>query len=119
MPRLTVVVTEQVVRDRIASLLARAYVLAGIEIAGTVDGGGYLTPLDPTAVVALNLPGDGLRVLTPQDLPAPDPARRDGARVAAVAERDRFQAEADRDRSRGGAPAAGVRGHLGRRGGGP
>ncbi len=97
--RLTVVVTEQVVRDRIASLLARAYVLAGIEIAGTVDGGGYLTPLDPTAVVALNLPGDGLRVLTPQDLPAPDPARRDVARVAAVAERDRFQADADRDRA--------------------
>jgi hypothetical protein len=83
-PRLNVVVASAAVQERIASLLARAYVLAGSEVTGTVDGGGYLTPFDPTAVVALDLVGDGLALIGPGELPAPDPTPRHLARAEAV-----------------------------------
>lgn len=89
--RLTVIIADDVAGQRIASVLARAYVLAGLEVAGTLDAGGYMTPLDPTAVVALNLDGDGLRTLTSADLAPPDPYRREAARIAAQAERDRLE----------------------------
>jgi hypothetical protein len=85
-PRLNVVVAGAAVQERIASLLGRAYVLAGSEVTGTVDGGGYLTPFDPTAVVALDLVGDGLPLIGPGDLPAPDPTALRTARDAAAAE---------------------------------
>ncbi|UDY34331.1 hypothetical protein [Dermatobacter hominis] len=85
-PRLNVVVAGAAVQERVASLLGRAYVLAGSEVTGTVDGGGFLTPFDPTAVVALDLVGDGLPLIGPGDLPAPDPTALRAARDAAVAE---------------------------------
>jgi hypothetical protein len=98
--RLTVVIADELAGQRIASVLGRAFVLAGSELGGTIDAGGYLTPLDPTAVVSLNLDGDGIRVLTAADLVAPDPARRAGARAAAEAERDRTELLVDAARGR-------------------
>ncbi len=83
-PRLNVVVAGAAVQERIATLLARAYVQAGSEVTGTVDGGGFLTPFDPTAVVALDLAGDGLPLIGPGELPAPDPTPRLSARAGAV-----------------------------------
>lgn len=92
-PRLTVIQAGTKIQERIASLLGRAYVLAGSEVSGTADGGGYLTPFDPTAVVALDLDGDGLDVIGPSDLPPPDPASHEAARLAALAETDRRSEE--------------------------
>jgi hypothetical protein len=98
--RLTVLVADEAAARRIVEVLGRAYVLAGSEARGTLDAGGYLTPLDPTAVVALDLPGEGLRVLGVTDLVPPDPARREGARAAARAEVDRLQPLVDGARAR-------------------
>ena len=67
-PRLNVVIAPAAPR-RGAALLGRAYVLAGTEVTGTVDGGDYLTPLDPTAVVALDPIGGCLDRIGPADLP--------------------------------------------------
>lgn len=83
-PKLTVVVAGAKTLERLASLLGRAYVLAGTEITGTVDGGGYLTPFDPTAVVSLDLVGEGPTLLGPSVLPPPDPAPREAARRVLV-----------------------------------
>lgn len=85
-PRLTIIVAPASLLERLASQLSRAFVLAGGEVAGTVDGGGFLTPFDPTAVVALDLVGDGLRVVGPHALPAPDPTSRRAAREQIVAQ---------------------------------
>lgn len=84
-PTLTVVQAGAKSRERLASLLGRAYALAGTEVTGVVDGGGYLTPFDPTAVVSLDLSGEGLDVIGPADLPPPDPSRREAARRDAEA----------------------------------
>jgi chaperonin cofactor prefoldin len=102
-PRLNVVVAGAAVQERLASLLARAYVLAGTEVTGTVDGGGFLTPFDPTAVVALDLTGDGLPVVGPGDLPPPDPAAQLVARdvvLAAVVDAREHQRHAIEERER-------------------
>lgn len=88
-PKLTVVRAAASTREQLASVLARAYVLAGTEVSGVVDGGGFLTPFDPTAVVALDLAGDGLDIIDPSELEPPDPAPRIAARHAIVAELDR------------------------------
>lgn len=94
--RLTVVVSDEQIGRVIADRLVRAYVLAGTEVTGTVDGGGFLTPFDPTAVVALDLVGQGVKTLTGRDLPPPDPSRRDDARRAALTEMARLQPIVDR-----------------------
>ena len=87
-PRLNVVIASAALQERVAALLGRAYVLAGTEVTGTVDGGDYLTPLDPTAVVALDLIGEGLDRIGPADLPAPDPTARQRARAVLEARID-------------------------------
>ena len=97
--RLTVVVADERTGRQIADLLGRAYILAGTEVTGTMDGGGFLTPLDPTAVVAQALDGDGLLTLTAADLPPPDTSRRDRARDAALAEITRLQPIVERSRA--------------------
>jgi hypothetical protein len=93
--RLTGVVAPTEDRDRLAAVLGRAWVLAGSELEGVIDAGGYLTPLDPTAVVALDLDGDGLPVVGPDVVPPPDPARHEAQLRAAAAERDRWQVAVD------------------------
>lgn len=80
--RLNVVVAGAAEQDRIASLLGRAFVLAGTEVTGTIDGGSYLTPFDPTAVVALDLAGEGIPLVGPGELPPPDRRARDAATTA-------------------------------------
>ena len=97
--RLTVVVADDAVAAAVVDRLRRAYVLAGGEVRGTVDGGGYLTPFDPTAVVALALDGDGLPTLTSTDLPPPDPSRRLQDRERAVAELVALEPEVHRARA--------------------
>lgn len=92
-PRLTVVEAGSKTQERFVSLLGRAYVLAGSEVTSTIDGGGFLTPFDPTAVVALDLVGDGLDVIDASALPPPDPGPRDRARIAAAAELERRREE--------------------------
>jgi hypothetical protein len=94
--RLTVVVADDVARDRLAGVLANAFVLAGTELTGTVDAGDYLTPLDPTAVVALDLPGDGLPVLGPGRLPEVDHGELRRRRAEVEARRDALVAESER-----------------------
>ena len=92
-PRLTVIVAPAPLQERLAQQLSRAFVLAGSEVTGTVDGGGFLTPFDPTAVVALDLVGDGLRVIGPNVVPAPDPTPRRAAREQLVAQLDHRRRE--------------------------
>ena len=87
------VVAPTAVQERLASLLGRAYVLAGTEVTGTVDGGGYLTPFDPTAVVALDLQGHGLPLVGPGVLPAPDPRPRERASAELGEEVERRRAD--------------------------
>lgn len=85
-PRLNVVVAGAAEQERIAALLGRAFVLAGTEVTGTIDGGSYLTPFDPTAVVALDLVGEGVPLLGPGELPPPDRRARDAEMARARAE---------------------------------
>ncbi len=92
-PRLTMIVAPAPLHERLAAQLSKAFVLAGTEVTGTVDGGGFLTPFDPTAVVALDLVGDGLRVVGPNVLPPPDPTPRRAAREQLVAQLDHRRRE--------------------------
>lgn len=92
-PGLNVVDADAASRERLTSLLGRAYVLAGSEVVGHVEGGGEVSPFDPTAVVTLDLAGDGPAVVGPSALPPPDPSPRDAARAAASAELERTTGE--------------------------
>lgn len=84
-PRLTVVTGDVVACRRLTEVLARAFALAGSELAGTIEYSGFPSPLDPTTVVSLDLHGEGLLVATPADLPAPS----DRIRAEAIAEMTR------------------------------
>ena len=76
-PRLTVVTGDPVAAGRLAEVLARAFVLAGHDITGTVEYSGFHTPLDQIGVVSLDLQGEGFRVLDALDLPRPDQRHRE------------------------------------------
>ena len=71
-PRLTVLTGVDAETHVLADALARAFVLAGNGVSGTVDYSGFQMPLDQTTVVSLDLQGDGFRVLTPTDVPEPE-----------------------------------------------
>lgn len=83
--RLTVVLCDPVARMRLASVLARAFVVAGHDLWGTVEQHGWRGPLDPSAVVGMALAGDGLPVMGADRLPPPDPTTREVARAQAEA----------------------------------
>ena len=95
-PRLTVVTGDAPACTRLTQVLGRAFALAGTEVAGTLEFSGFPSPLDQTTVVSLDLPGEGLLVVTAADLPPPDRQRHDAAVQAAMVHRDHAVAESQR-----------------------
>jgi hypothetical protein len=95
-PRLTVITGDAPACTRLTEVLGRAFALAGTEVVGTLEFSGFPSPLDQTTVVSLDLPGEGLLVVTAADLPAPDRQRHDAAVQAALERRDHAHAESQR-----------------------
>jgi hypothetical protein len=95
-PRLTVITGDAPACARLTQVLGRAFALAGTAVVGTLEYSGFLSPLDQTTVVSLDLPGEGLLVVSAADLPAPDRQRHDEAVRVAQHRRELVVADSQR-----------------------
>jgi hypothetical protein len=94
--RLTVVTGEAPACKLLAEALGRAFALAGTELSGTLEFSGFVSPLDQTTVISLDLPGEGLTVVTAADLPPPDRRHHDAELEAAMQHQARLYEEYQR-----------------------